>query len=258
MKSPGNLGLKDQLMALKWLNENISRFNGDINNITLYGESAGAASVHYLMCCPLAKGLFHKAILMSGNFLCPWAFSPLENINQRLARACGYKGPLDDDKQIFEYLQKVPAEDLVKPYLLNKDEIMDDCFFNFGPSIENYANDGCIIGEHPEKLFENVWGNEIPVLMGGTSFEGLLMFPRAHFTPFIVTELEQQPQHFLPLTIKQQNSVEKQIELGKKIKKTHLQDKKAVMENVLHYCDVRYINSFLIKIFKIIIFSSFF
>ncbi|KAI8129145.1 Esterase B1 [Lucilia cuprina] len=237
LKIPGNTGLKDQLLALKWLKENISRFNGDTENITLFGESAGSASVHYLMCCPLAKGLFHKAILMSGTLLCPWAYNPLEKLPLRLAKVCGYEGPADDEPQIFAYLQKLPAEELVKPYLLNKEENLNDCFFNFGPCIEPYEDDMCIISQHPEDMVYNSWGHEIPVLMGGTSFEGLLMFPRVHMTPYILTELEENPQHLLPFTLKKKYSLDVQKQLGAKVKIAHFGNKKAAMENVINYCD---------------------
>lgn len=54
---PGNAGLKDMVMALKWVQENISQFCGDPNNVTIFGESAGAAAVHFLMLSPMAKGL---------------------------------------------------------------------------------------------------------------------------------------------------------------------------------------------------------
>jgi len=64
---PGNAGLQDQLLALQWVRQHIRNFNGDPQNITLFGESAGAASVHIMMCLPQAKGLFHKAIMMSGS-----------------------------------------------------------------------------------------------------------------------------------------------------------------------------------------------
>ncbi|OUM59024.1 hypothetical protein PIROE2DRAFT_64038 [Piromyces sp. E2] len=61
-----NCSLSDQIMALKWVNENIEAFGGDPRNITIDGESAGGASVLALMTSPAAKGLFQKAISQSG------------------------------------------------------------------------------------------------------------------------------------------------------------------------------------------------
>jgi para-nitrobenzyl esterase len=62
----GNEGLMDQVVALKWVKENIAAFGGDPDNITVFGESAGAMSIGFLMAMPPAKGLFRKGILESG------------------------------------------------------------------------------------------------------------------------------------------------------------------------------------------------
>lgn len=62
----GNYGLLDQISALKWVRTNVARFGGDAGNVTVSGESAGAASVADLLVSPLAKGLFDKAIAFSG------------------------------------------------------------------------------------------------------------------------------------------------------------------------------------------------
>ena len=62
-----NLGILDQIRALEWLRDNIDLFDGDSGNVTIFGESAGSASVSILMTVPRAKGLFHKVIAQSGS-----------------------------------------------------------------------------------------------------------------------------------------------------------------------------------------------
>lgn len=62
-----NLGLRDQILALEWVRDNITAFGGDPGNVTVFGESAGAACLAALITSPLARGLFHRAILQSGN-----------------------------------------------------------------------------------------------------------------------------------------------------------------------------------------------
>lgn len=66
VEAPGNAAMKDQVRALEWIKRNIGAFGGDTDNITIWGMSGGAFSVTALMASPLARGLFHRAIGMSG------------------------------------------------------------------------------------------------------------------------------------------------------------------------------------------------
>ncbi|XP_072398365.1 esterase FE4-like [Diabrotica undecimpunctata] len=72
---PGNLGLKDQLMALDWTRRNIQHFGGNPNDITIGGLSSGAASVGYHLLSPKSKDKFQKAIMNSGNSECLWSYN---------------------------------------------------------------------------------------------------------------------------------------------------------------------------------------
>lgn len=65
--APTNLGMRDQIAALEWVQENITAFGGDPGNVTIFGESAGGMSVANLMPSPAARGLFTKAIVQSGH-----------------------------------------------------------------------------------------------------------------------------------------------------------------------------------------------
>uniref|UniRef100_A0A1I8E9Q6 Carboxylic ester hydrolase n=1 Tax=Wuchereria bancrofti TaxID=6293 RepID=A0A1I8E9Q6_WUCBA len=72
-EAPGNMGLWDQLLALKWIRKNIDLFGGDPNQVTLFGESAGAASVSMHLLSPKSSPYFQRAIVQSGSVTAPWA-----------------------------------------------------------------------------------------------------------------------------------------------------------------------------------------
>ena len=101
----GNLGLLDQIDALRWVHDNAGRFGGDPGNVTLFGESAGGASIHGLLSVRAARDLFQKAIIESGDpgqFLSKKEATAISARFMRLAHANTVKD-----------LQKLSVEDML-------------------------------------------------------------------------------------------------------------------------------------------------
>lgn len=72
------MGLWDQNLSIRWVRENIAKFGGDEENIMIFGESAGGASVTMQVITPYSKGLFKRAAIQSGSVTAPWALEAKE------------------------------------------------------------------------------------------------------------------------------------------------------------------------------------
>lgn len=134
-EAPGNMGLMDQQLALQWIHSNVVHFGGSPQDLTLFGESAGAASVAYHMMANDSRDLFHSAILQSGSSLAHWAYnSPEVSVKyaESLAKAFDCNSP--DRKSMISCLKDIDAVKLFKRMFYLP---ITPLTFNFVPTIDN-------------------------------------------------------------------------------------------------------------------------
>jgi len=181
---PGNAGLKDQTLALRWVQDNISSFGGDPSNVTIFGVSAGAASVHYHLLSPLSRGLFHKAIIQSGCAFNFWALQeePLKN-SIKLAAELGCTS--EEPSDVLRLLQAAPTEDLI----LSQERLGQDPSFLLGlvfsPCVEVRVQQA-FLPDLPETLMAAGQFQKVPVMLGITQNEGsvAIMFDKMNEEKF--------------------------------------------------------------------------
>jgi len=101
-------GMLDCIASLKWVNENISKFGGDPGNVTIFGQSGGGAKVSILMAMPAAKGLFHKAMTISGAMLRVASYDAQAEIADAFLKAAGISASKIDK------IQEIPWQDLYR------------------------------------------------------------------------------------------------------------------------------------------------
>ncbi|XP_041644425.1 bile salt-activated lipase-like [Cheilinus undulatus] len=165
---PGNYGLWDQHAAIAWVRRNIEGFGGNPDNITIFGQSAGAASVSYQMLSPYSKGLFRRAITQCGVALSPWAIQnkPMA-LTKKIARKVGC-WKINEDEMIeclkrSDPVQLTMAGKIDVLLILGKGTVMD--LLELAPVV-----DGDFIPDEPSKLFHNA--AEFDYLAGVNSMDG--------------------------------------------------------------------------------------
>jgi para-nitrobenzyl esterase len=161
----GNAGQLDLILALKWVQRNIGAFGGDPHNVTVFGQSGGGAKIATLMAMPAAKGLFHKAITMSG---------------QQVTA----QGPLNAAKRTKAFMEKLGANggESVDPTTAPLEKLMD-ALSATDPILGGGVYMGPVLdmrnlSRHPFWPDAAPQGNAIPMMQGNVIYE-----TRAFYAP---------------------------------------------------------------------------
>lgn len=159
----GNCGQLDLICALQWIKANIAAFGGDPGNVTVFGQSGGGAKIATLMAMPEARGLFHKAITMSGQQV---TASGPQNATRRAEAVLDRLGKGVDPA-------KVPVEQLIAALSVT-DPVMGGGVY-MGPVLDMRH-----LSRHPFWPDPAPQGNAIPMMLGNTVAETRAFFPPDH------------------------------------------------------------------------------
>jgi para-nitrobenzyl esterase len=181
--SVGNFAYMDQIEALRWVKRNIAAFGGDPNAVTLMGESAGGISVIALLTSPKARGLFQRAIVLSGFGRArrgtkltggTTAEPSADKIGTNFAKSVGIEG---DGLEALRALRAIPAETVGS----NNGAAAPAKFLTYtgGPIIDHD-----IVFDLPQVVLRRGEGARVPILIGTTTQDLALDFPPSPDNPF--------------------------------------------------------------------------
>lgn len=166
-KTDGNYGIRDQILGLKWVKQHIEDFGGDAQQVTIFGESAGAGSVTLLMLSPLAKGLFSRVIAQSGSPLNPWVI-----YNNK------------DTKQVNVFASRIGCKDLKTATECARKKHWKE-ILQVQSTMTNYSKiqspnvDGVVFSGHPLQQMKDgkLAGTNIDLMIGFNTDEGTMFVP---------------------------------------------------------------------------------
>ena len=179
----GNLFLRDLVMALKWVQDNIAAFGGDPQNVTIFGESAGGHAVTALLAVPAAKGLFHRAIAQSPPAGMVRSPSAAEDVAQRFVHALG-ANPHHGAQAVMEASPSQLVSGLER---LMKESLRDvPGVFGIGATV-----DGTVLPLEPVDMMAGGQAHQVPLIIGHNADEAVLFARFMNYLPTNEPTIEQ-------------------------------------------------------------------
>ena len=169
--APTNLGLRDQIAALQWIKANAAAFGGDPDNVTVFGESAGAMCIADLVASPLAKGLFRRAIIQSGHGEMVRTLPVARRLTRKLAKLLKIKPDVDgfNSRPMEEQLKALEKVQQPFPNLDLREKNGREPAYGLSRFLPVFGDE--VLPEHPLVALKKGAGADVDVLIGTNSEE---------------------------------------------------------------------------------------
>ncbi|XP_075984129.1 juvenile hormone esterase-like [Anticarsia gemmatalis] len=238
---PGNAGLKDQVAALRWVKANIANFGGDPNNITVFGESAGGVTAMLHVLSPLSRGLFNRAISMSGVPSCDWC-TPFMQTQRSfiLGKQLGLE--TDDPHVLLDFLQNQPVQSLLgtNPTVMSFEEIGDHLLklYHFTPVTEKDFGQEHFLTVSPQEALKSGKINDVDVFIGHTNEE--MLFGISLYEEFFIRDCNRHSELLVPRKLQMTCTPEQVLEIAKRIRNYYFNGKPLSVDSMREF--VTYFN----------------
>ncbi|CAG9765830.1 unnamed protein product [Ceutorhynchus assimilis] len=201
---PGNLGLKDQVLALHWVQRNIEFFGGDKKKVTLFGQSAGGTSTGLHLISKRSRGLFRAAIVQSGSGTCHWAVDQnARTVAFRLAEWIPGGNYGNDTGKLKAFLKQRSVIEIMTASQNLLESTVNESLpegIQVWPTLEPESEDA-FMTESPYELLKRGEFNKVPFMIGVTSEESLLYFRGLNHVKEIAIMYDHEPERVLPFDL---------------------------------------------------------
>lgn len=170
----GNYALLDQIAALKWVQQHINSFGGDASNVTLGGQSAGARDVLALVISPLAKGLFAKAMPLSGGMTTATPAEGQTYSDTQLAKVLVQAGKATTESEARTYLKQTDTNTLQQTLRSLDSKLLVEVVGNVMIRMSEFSHlfaDGYVLPKHGFDVVQTGTYNRVPMLIGSMKNE---------------------------------------------------------------------------------------
>jgi len=240
----GNMGLRDQVLALKWVKENIEQFGGDSGRVTVMGSGSGGEDAFLHTLAPPSKGLFHNIISMGGTTVSRIGFI-LNPVKQAKKLGTQIGCPVDNSDALVSCLKGKDAKEI-----LEKMTKLDPKAFNvhefawFGPVVEKVlegqTEDDLIVSDNPIKLLkEGKIVNKVPMILGGNEQEGINIITAALLKEKpLMDKLDKEWMDLAPNLLVYKDTAKDKDVVSAKIREFYFKDKPISEETFAELCNV--------------------